>query len=219
MPSAHQLAGLAPLEQRLEGKDLCVRFRKHARSEMSSPMLSSQTRTARTDARTGLSPEVASRCGLRQPQTAQRAALCSRTQLVSARSAGLLIPRSQVRVLPGPSALSLQIERFCCLARQHGCHLRVRRDVHAGPVHVSSLPVSCSLSRVPAARFGSVNGISGPLLQLTTQRVLRTAWEPVRAEVHRGDGVIHTGESAVCDGATPRRDPPREPSTWEVRQP
>jgi hypothetical protein len=58
---------------------------------------------ARTSARTGSSPLPASRCSSLQPSSGPLAACFSLLQLVAANTSGLLIPRSQVRSLPGPS--------------------------------------------------------------------------------------------------------------------
>ncbi len=58
---------------------------------------------ARTPARTDSSPHPASCCSSLQPRSVLVAASFSLLQLVAATQPGLLIPRSQVRSLPGPS--------------------------------------------------------------------------------------------------------------------
>ena len=57
----------------------------------------------RTGARTGTSRHGVNRCSLLHRLTGQFAGLFTLVQLVVARSPGLLIPRSRVRVQPGPS--------------------------------------------------------------------------------------------------------------------
>src|SRR5215210_3119791 len=58
---------------------------------------------ARTNARTGLSPNPSSRCSSLLPETDRVAAYLRFLRLAAVRLDGLLIPRSQVRSLPGPS--------------------------------------------------------------------------------------------------------------------
>jgi len=65
--------------------------------------LSGKATSVRTDVRTDSSPSAASRCSSLPLPLVALAAPFSCAQFVSARYAGLLIPRSQVRFLPGPS--------------------------------------------------------------------------------------------------------------------
>ena len=64
--------------------------------------LSAKTTNGSTNESTGLSPQAASRCWLLQRHIAIVAATFSSPQFAAAVRAGLLIPRSQVRSLPGP---------------------------------------------------------------------------------------------------------------------
>src|SRR5205823_840173 len=72
--------------------------------------LSPQVTNARTDARTGLSPHATICCSTLQRQDVRFAGSFSSLQRVAVCVAGLLIPRSQVRSLPGP--LDLQDFRY-----------------------------------------------------------------------------------------------------------
>jgi hypothetical protein len=92
-PSRHWM----PLELGL-GSGGAVSWRR-----LAPDLLSEETASVRTDARTGLSPQGAFRCSLLQRRIASFAARFRLLQLVAASRAGLLIPRSQVRSLPGPS--------------------------------------------------------------------------------------------------------------------
>jgi putative transposase len=77
------------------------------RQRLAPDLLSGETASVRTDVRTGLSPQGALRCSLLQRRIVSFAARFRLLQLVAASRAGLLIPWSQVRSLPGPS------ERAC----------------------------------------------------------------------------------------------------------
>src|SRR5438874_5975051 len=68
-----------------------------------TPLAASAT-SVRTDVGTGLSPSPTSCCSSLRTQFRLVAARFHPSQFVAACSAGLLIPRSQVRFLPGPSA-------------------------------------------------------------------------------------------------------------------
>src|SRR6266496_361224 len=83
--------------------------RRFAPSSDSTRQLSEETATACTDARTGSSPHAAFCFGSLQPSFARIAARFSLSQHVAACAGGLLIPRSQVRSLPGPCDL----QAFC----------------------------------------------------------------------------------------------------------
>src|SRR5262249_17169812 len=100
-------------------------------------MLPAPTPSARTDVRTGSSPSAASCCSSLPPRFVLGAAHFHLSHLGPASEAGLLIPRSQVRSLPGPWRLqgSCSARRFCA------CKWCVR-PLHA---HIRTASVRCSL--------------------------------------------------------------------------
>jgi hypothetical protein len=82
--------------------------RTHWRTRASKPISSScalpnQTKTARKNARKGSSPPTASCFSSLQHRSAPVAAFFSLPHYLAACSPGLLIPRSRVRIPPGPS--------------------------------------------------------------------------------------------------------------------
>jgi hypothetical protein len=85
-----RISRAAERRQRVAGRGRCPK------------MLSDETAPARTDVRTGLSLHSAICCRSLQPRSARFAARSDLLQHTAACSAGLLIPRSQVRSLPGP---------------------------------------------------------------------------------------------------------------------
>jgi hypothetical protein len=116
--------------------------------------LSHRTRSARTLARTGLSPQGVSRCGLLQYQFRPFAATFRSTRLVTYRQAGLLIPRPQVRILPGP----LRFAGILSIARAEHVRVCVRARVHERTNRAGSLPPARHLH---AYRFSSLQLVQG----------------------------------------------------------
>jgi hypothetical protein len=113
---------------------------------------------ARTDARTVLSPHGAFRFSSLQPRRVRFAGRFAFSQCVAACSAGLLIPRSQVRFLPGPCDL----QRFFGAAHRSRLHVCVRPAVHTAPSGFSSLHLLAGRLQLVAARFSSSHGFSVP---------------------------------------------------------
>src|SRR6266540_1850940 len=76
--------------------------------EFTPRSLSSSATIARKDARKRLSPHGTVRCSSLQRPPVRFAGCFSFSHLAATSSAGLLIPRSQVRVLPGPFDFAVQ---------------------------------------------------------------------------------------------------------------
>src|SRR6266545_4760605 len=130
------------------------RSNENSARECQASWLSTQSTRCAYSVRTGLSPKAAFCCSLLQPRVPRFAARFSLAQFVSASRAGLLIPRSQVRSLPGPFDLQGKRGR-----RGHNtllCAYEMRTDCFLSPLPIA---VSCgSLQLMPGDRKSHASG-------------------------------------------------------------
>jgi hypothetical protein len=120
-----------------------------------SPLVASVGDSCAYGARKDRPPAGSIRCSSSQPQNAAFTALFSQTKPAAPRSAGLLIPRSQVRALSGPYDFQeflcgSRCRTYVCLYAQLACAAAAAQFVAASHVLV-------------AARCSSCNGILRPL--------------------------------------------------------
>jgi len=147
-PGAAGLAAQSRFDANRKERVACRRMTCCSRARRPAT-LSDSRMTARKNARKRLSPHAAFCCISLQPQSAGFAARFSLAHFAACCLAGLLIPRSQVRVLPGPFDFTCSAgisSPPSCLSWRHDVR-NAQTSASAGRRSLQRAAVRCSLSK------------------------------------------------------------------------